>query len=155
MERPGRPPFKQNESCKKHQLKNLLPRRVADGTNPTALTSVGLEEAQQRTNHRMSDKNCAHGLACLRRIQIAERNAAKREQAGTGRLLTRCEVKCSGLNRTESGVLATATAVAVGGFDVQARPLARAAGMSRIAVCPPNQGNSNHHTTTALGDGMK
>ena len=51
----------------------------------------------------MSDKNCAYVWACLRRIQIAERNEAKREQAGGGRLLTRREVECSGLNRTESG----------------------------------------------------
>jgi hypothetical protein len=31
--------------------------------------------------------------ACLRRIQIAERNEAEREQAGMGRVVTRREVK--------------------------------------------------------------
>jgi len=38
---------------------------------------------------------CAHtvGKACLRRIQIAERNEAKHEQAGAGQMLTRREVK--------------------------------------------------------------
>jgi len=38
---------------------------------------------------------CAHaeGKACLRRIQIAERNEAEREQAGRGRVVTRSEVK--------------------------------------------------------------
>jgi len=33
--------------------------------------------------------------ACLRRIQIAERNEAEREQAGKGRVVTRKEVKRS------------------------------------------------------------
>jgi hypothetical protein len=33
------------------------------------------------------------GKACLRRIQIAERNEAEREQAGRGRVVTRREVK--------------------------------------------------------------
>ena len=41
--------------------------------------------------------------ACLRRIQIAERNEAERGQAGEDRLFTRREVKWSALNRTESG----------------------------------------------------
>jgi hypothetical protein len=41
--------------------------------------------------------------ACLRRIQMAERNEAKHEKADAGRMVTRREVKCSGLNRTESG----------------------------------------------------
>ena len=38
---------------------------------------------------------CAHaaGKACLRRIQIAERNEAERGQAGEGRVVTRKEVK--------------------------------------------------------------
>ena len=38
---------------------------------------------------------CAHtaGKACLRRIQIAERNEAEREQADRGRVVTRREVK--------------------------------------------------------------
>src|ERR1017187_7974617 len=47
---------------------------------------------------------CAHaaGKACLRRIQIAERNETERGQAGEGRLFTRSEVEWSGLNRTES-----------------------------------------------------
>jgi len=38
---------------------------------------------------------CAHtaGKACLRRIQIAERNEAKREEAGRGRVVTRRGVK--------------------------------------------------------------
>jgi len=33
------------------------------------------------------------GKACLRRIQIAERNESEREQAGKGRVVTRREVK--------------------------------------------------------------
>ena len=44
-----------------------------------------------------------HPPACLRRIQIAERNEAERGQAGVGRVVTRREVEWSGLNRTESG----------------------------------------------------
>ena len=80
-----------------------------------ALTSAGLREAQRKTNRRMSDKNrggvragwrgkCTsnlpcqfaltlRGKACLRRIQIAERNEAEREQAGMGRVVARREVQ--------------------------------------------------------------
>ena len=38
---------------------------------------------------------CAHtaGKACLRRIQIAERNEEERERAGKGRVVARREVK--------------------------------------------------------------
>ena len=48
---------------------------------------------------------CAHaaGQACLRRIQMAERNETEREQAGESRLFTRRAVEWSRLNRTESG----------------------------------------------------
>src|ERR1035438_1869768 len=48
---------------------------------------------------------CVHaaGQACLRRIQMAERNETEREQAGESRLFTRRAVEWSRLNRTESG----------------------------------------------------
>lgn len=66
--------------------------------------------------------------ACLRRIQIAEWNEAQHEQAGESCMITRREVKCSGLNRTESGNFWRRQSAAL---TCRPSPLARVAGRSK------------------------
>src|ERR1039458_5056159 len=100
---------KQNAPCQKHQTRKLWPRRVAKGTNLTALTSAGFREAQRKTNRRMSDKNgggmragwrgkCPRSLPCQFALtqRVKPVSAGFRWRNGTKRSASRrVKVVCS------------------------------------------------------------